>query len=299
MIDIKENFLTKNRCYIQNKKMNNIEGIVVHSVGCPQPKKEVFLKTWNTPNVSVCVHAILDDKGIVQTLPWDVRCWGCGSGPKGSFNSSHIQFEICEPSNVKYKGGSLVNYNSEINKDFFEACYKNAVSLCVYLCKKFNLSPSSIVCHSEAHTLGYGSNHSDVMHWFPKHNKNMDIFREDVRKGLNNEDITEQVIKEYKQGDKVKLENDNKTYTIENIEDNKVKLSLTVDKKDIKEIIKEYAVKVIDDSLNYREGPGVEYKINGTIRDRGTYHIVEEVNGWGKLKSGAGWIKLSYTQKIN
>ena len=298
MIEIKEEFLTRNRCYIQNKKMNKIEGIVVHSVGCPQPKKEVFVKTWNAPDVSVCVHAILDDKGIVQTLPWDTRCWGCGSGPKGSFNSSHIQFEICEPAGTKYSGGSLINYNAEINENFFKACYKNAVNLCVYLCKKFNLSPASIVCHSEAHSLGYGSNHSDVMHWFPKHGKNMDIFRADVEKGLKGENIEVEVKENYKQGDKVKLEDSNKVYTIDKIEGDKVSLSLVVDKKEIKEVIKEYAVKVTDDSLNYRQGPGIEYDINGTITDRGTYHIVEEVKGWGKLKSGAGWIKLSYTERI-
>jgi len=28
------------------------------------------------------------------------------------------------------------------------------------------------------------------------------------------------------------------------------------------------------------------------------YTIVEEKGGWGKLKSGAGWIYLKYTQKI-
>ena len=32
----------------------------------------------------------------VQTMPWDYRPWGCGSGPNGSCNDTHIQFEICE-----------------------------------------------------------------------------------------------------------------------------------------------------------------------------------------------------------
>ena len=59
-----------------------------------------------------------------------------------------------------------------------------------------------------------------------------------------------------------------------------------------------YLVKVTVDALNYRSGPGTNYKINGTIRDKGTYTIVEESNGWGKLKSGAGWINLSYTRKV-
>ena len=61
---------------------------------------------------------------------------------------------------------------------------------------------------------------------------------------------------------------------------------------------KAYLVKVTAEALNYRSGPGISYKINGTIRDKGTYTIVEESNGWGKLKSGAGWINLSYTRKV-
>ena len=59
-----------------------------------------------------------------------------------------------------------------------------------------------------------------------------------------------------------------------------------------------YKVKVIADALNYRKGPGVNYDVKGTITDRGIYTIVEERNGWGKLKSGAGWINLKYTKKL-
>ena len=62
---------------------------------------------------------------------------------------------------------------------------------------------------------------------------------------------------------------------------------------------KPYMVKVTVGSLNVRSGPGTNYKINTTIRDRGCYTIVDEANeNWGKLKSGAGWISLNYTQKI-
>lgn len=58
-----------------------------------------------------------------------------------------------------------------------------------------------------------------------------------------------------------------------------------------------YMVKIMADVLNIRQGPGTNYKVVGAIRDRGTYTIVEENCGWGRLKSGAGWISLSYTQK--
>lgn len=50
--------------------------------------------------------------------------------------------------------------------------------------------------------------------------------------------------------------------------------------------------KVIVSALNVRSGPGMGYRINTVIRDRGTYTIVEEKSGWGRLKSGRGWISL-------
>lgn len=58
-----------------------------------------------------------------------------------------------------------------------------------------------------------------------------------------------------------------------------------------------YTVKVTADALNVRKGPGTGYAKTGCIRDKGVYTIVEERDGWGRLKSGLGWIKLSYTKK--
>lgn len=64
-----------------------------------------------------------------------------------------------------------------------------------------------------------------------------------------------------------------------------------------------YKVKVTTDYLNIRKGAGTNYEIVGAIEDEGVYTIIEEKNGtgatkWGKLKSGAGWISLDYTEKI-
>ena len=59
-----------------------------------------------------------------------------------------------------------------------------------------------------------------------------------------------------------------------------------------------YKVKVTASALNIRSGAGMKYKITGVIRDKGIYTIVDEKSGWGKLKSGAGWISLGYCKKI-
>lgn len=59
-----------------------------------------------------------------------------------------------------------------------------------------------------------------------------------------------------------------------------------------------YVVQVTADSLNIRKGPGTNYAVVGSIKDKGKYTIVEEKNGFGKLKSNAGWISLQYTKKL-
>lgn len=61
-----------------------------------------------------------------------------------------------------------------------------------------------------------------------------------------------------------------------------------------------FLVKVIVDDLNIRKGPGTNYPVAGRITNKGTYTIVSEQNGWGKLKSGAGWISISdkYVKRI-
>lgn len=59
-----------------------------------------------------------------------------------------------------------------------------------------------------------------------------------------------------------------------------------------------YQVRVTADALNVRAGAGASFKVNTIIVNRGVYTIVEEKAGWGKLKSGAGWINLSYAKRI-
>ena len=60
-----------------------------------------------------------------------------------------------------------------------------------------------------------------------------------------------------------------------------------------------YVVKVTADTLNVRKGPGVSYGVSGELGKGEAYTIVQTKNGWGKLKSGVGWINLSYTQKVS
>lgn len=62
-----------------------------------------------------------------------------------------------------------------------------------------------------------------------------------------------------------------------------------------------YSVKVNRNDLNIRKGPGTNFAKTGKVTGIGVFTIVEEVDGWGLLRSYQknrdGWIYLSYTTK--
>lgn len=65
-----------------------------------------------------------------------------------------------------------------------------------------------------------------------------------------------------------------------------------------------FRVKVDIVNLNIRKGPGMNYERTGMFTGRGIFTIIEVKNGdgsksgWGRLKSGAGWISLDCTKKV-
>lgn len=65
-----------------------------------------------------------------------------------------------------------------------------------------------------------------------------------------------------------------------------------------------FKVKVDIPNLNIRKGPGTNYSKTGKCTGEGVFTIVQTADGkgsdsgWGKLKSGAGWISLDFTTKL-
>lgn len=191
-------FLTKNKCYQTGAKMKP-KGVMVHSTGANNPTLRRYVQPddgllgrnpngnhWNRyqpGGSSVCVHAFigkLRDGSIAtyQTLPWDMRGWHAGSGKKGSANNGYIGFEICE--------------DGLTDPVYFAKVYQEAVELTAYLCKLYSLDPLKdgvVICHKEGYHRGIASGHADVLHWFPKHGKNMDDFRTDVAQKMKGDEV--------------------------------------------------------------------------------------------------------------
>lgn len=269
----------------------------------------------------------------VQTMPWDYKPWGCGKGSTGySCNDGWIQFEICE--------------DNLTNGTYFTKVYEEACQLTAYLCQKYNIDPNgtvkfhgktvpTILCHADAYDLGLGSNHSDVLHWFPKHGKTMSDVRNDIAKILGESIPVEEEPKveenistyEFKLKDRVKLVG-NSTYSdgkaipnwlfdkilyVRAIRDNGDIVISTVSAGAVSGVVnstslipydesqpdfKSYVVQITADVLNVRAGAGIKYAVNTQVKQHQLYTIVEEKDGWGRLKSGSGWISLEYTKRM-
>lgn len=179
-------YATKNGAYKSGRRISDPSGSVNHSVGCAQPSVEVFYGLMNDPDAGWGVNAILGDfhKGegrILVTMPLNARPWGCGKGKKGSWNNSHIQWEVCEPAGHTYSGGTMIAYDVKKNQPYFDRMWKMLVAWNVYCVVKLGIPVSGIADHAESHEAGYGSNHCDMGQWLPKHGKSMDKLRAEVQ----------------------------------------------------------------------------------------------------------------------
>ena len=408
---------TQSTCYKGTSKMN-VKGVLWHSTGANNPNLKRYvqpddnapdraemLKLLGTNNYKNDWNHIDRQAGLncwigkladgtvttVQTMPWDYKPWGCGSGPKGSCNNGWIQFEICE--------------DGLTDKAYFDKVYKEACEITAYLCDMYNIDPKgtvtvngvkvpTILCHQDSYKLGLGSNHGDVLHWFPKHGKTMDNVRDDVAKLLGKttssiitpevpvvsdnlyrvrlswdnptsqigaftdlenakkacdkvsgycvfdsngkkiypEDKTESNNSKFNKGDAVSLVwgatyisgkqipdwvFERKLYVRELRNNGEIAVISTITSGAITGVVftkdlvpygsesrnpipqfESYLVKITADVLNVRAGAGTSYRVNTQVRKGQVYTIVDEENGWGKLKSGAGWISLDYVQKF-
>lgn len=183
-MQIKETILTNNPCYKAGKTIA-VKGLMLHSVGCPQPSALVFVNNWNKSTYDrACVHAFIDgNTGVIyQCLPWSHRGWHGG----GASNNTHIGVEMCEPACIKYTSGSNFTCSDTATaKAVVKRTYEAAVELFALLCKQYNLDPLAdgvIISHREGHARGIASNHGDPEHLWNglKMGYTMDGFRKAV-----------------------------------------------------------------------------------------------------------------------
>ena len=190
---IVQSLLTLNPCYTAGRKIT-VKGLMLHSVGCPQPSASVFIKNWNRGDYNkACVHAFIDaNTGTVyQTLPWEHRGWHGG----GSSNNTHVGVEMCEPRCIKYTSGSTFTCSDmTAAREATERTYLAAVELFAMLCEKYSLDPLApgvILSHKEGHARGIASNHGDPEHLWAQLGMGytMDAFRKAVKQEMGKDGL--------------------------------------------------------------------------------------------------------------
>ena len=271
-----QSILTNNPCYKTGRKIT-VKGLMLHSVGCPQPSAAVFVRNWNKASYDrACVHGFIDANtgDVYQCLPWNHRGWHGG----GSSNNTHIGVEMCEPACIKYTGGATFTCSDPATaKAAVDRTYKAAVELFAMLCKQFNLDPLKdgvIVSHKEGCARGVASNHGDPEHLWNQLGTGytMNGFRASVKAAMGAGGCNSP-------GTPAKPTTAPETGKLT-----------------------PYKVRITATDLNIRAGAGTNHPSKGYIKP-GVYTIVEEATGkgatkWGKLKSGAGWISLDFAKRL-
>ena len=195
-MEIVQSIMKNNPCYKAGKRIT-VKGLMLHSVGCPQPSAETFIRNWDKPEQErACVHAFIDGNTgkVYQTLPWDHRAWHAG----GSANNTHIGVEMCEPSCIKYTGGATFTCTDQTAAmEVIKRTYNAAVELFAFLCREYHLDPLAdgvVISHKEGHDRGIASGHGDPNHLWNgvQSGYTMDGFRKDVKAAMGSEQTVQQ-----------------------------------------------------------------------------------------------------------
>lgn len=187
-MEIVTQYMTNNPYVAKNQPMK-VQGLMLHSVGCPQENPEAFYNGYNKSNFyDAGVHGFMGaDKLIIcapifETSGYSISLPHCGGSPNGT----HIGIEMCEPSCIKYIGGATFTC-SDVSRAtaFVEKVTQNAVEIFARLCVFHGLNPLQdgvILSHYEGNQRRIASPHADPDHLWRQlgMNYNMNQFRQDV-----------------------------------------------------------------------------------------------------------------------
>lgn len=254
--------LSRKENYGGERSISKIKYIVIHYTGNDGDHDEGNSEYFRGTVVKASAHYFVDDDSITQTVPDNYIAWSVGGR----------KWKDCDKTGGGKFHGIVNNTNSlniemcDTQKDgrimATETTMRNAADLCKKLMKQYNIDINHVVRHFDVTGKHCPAYFMDEQAWIGFKNRL-----------ANSEEKTD-----------------------EKDDEKPVKPTTPIS-------FNPYMVRVKISNLNIRKGPGTNYARVSTIKP-GIYTIVDEQsgigsnNGWGKLKSGVGWISLDYITKI-
>lgn len=308
---VTEALCTGNRRYAAAEPLRP-QGVVLHSIGTPQPRARVLRDYWQRDASPYAVHYVVDDKEVLHCMPDHYKCWHVGSPG----NSKWIGIEMGEPSQIKYTSGATFTVSDlAAARAYAEATYRNAVWLLAKLCRDHGWDPfTAVFTHHEVTRQRL----SNTDHVDPEHlwdglglGKTLLQLRRDVAAAMGQASAAPAPEAPAASGQMYRIRTSwadaasqigaytNLEYAKVACKDGYAVFDAAGTQVWPEQEFKPYIVRITAQSgLNVRTGPGTNYGVVMTLAYGGGYTIVGEQNGWGKLKSGIGWICLKYTERV-
>lgn len=292
----KQNLVSSSKYSIKCPYAMEAEFVVIHNTA-NDASAEKEVKYMISNNNQVSFHYAVDDKEVVQGIPTNRNAWASGDGSSGKGNRKGIHIEIC----YSKSGGAKFN-EAEKNTAEFVAKMLKERGWGIDKVKKHQDFSNKYCPHR---TLDNG--------W----NRFLDMIKSHLT--ATTKPQQPQTSSSIKVGDEVKVKTSathyatgqsmasfvkGSTYEVTKVDGNKLLLSdITswVWDYDVERIgsttqsnqTNSFLVEIICDSLNIRQKADFNSKVVGTVKKGQVFTIVEESNGLGKLKSGAGYISLN------
>lgn len=315
-----------------------------YSIKCPYSMTPQYITIHNTSNNAsaenevkymisnnnqTSYHVAVDDKYVIQAIPFNRNAWHAGDGANGTGNRKSIGIEIC------YSTGNI---------ETFKKAEANCAKYVATLLKQYGWTTSRVKRHKDwsgkncphkTMELGWDrfikmiqteldalngkttaakpTTSTTTSTTFKVGNYKKYVVTTDALNVRRTRNATSQVLTTIPKGTKIYvgyvMYQDNSVTPKGDLWGGVTYKGATgfINLKYVKPYVEpttgtsktvSYRVRITADSLNVRAGAGVSYKVTTTVKKNNVFTIVEEKNGWGKLKSGAGWINLSYTTKL-
>ena len=272
--------------------------ITIHNTSNSAPAQNEISYMKNNNNAT-SYHVCVDEKYVIQAIPFNRNAFHAGDGVNGTGNRQSIGIEIARST-------------GDIN--LFKQAEQNCAMYVAQLLKNYGWGIDRVKRHKD--WSGKNCPHKTMeLGW----QRFLNMVQAELNK-LNGKTTTTTNTTSIKVGDKVKVKSTattyanstknipqwvkNGTYTVSKVDSSKVLLKEITSWVNLSDISKvettftSYTVKITTDILNVRQTASATSKVVTTVKKGQVFTIVDEENGWGKLKSGAGWINLNYIKKI-